>query len=64
MVWINDYFREVVGCAFGGVRDSGHGREHRIETLLEYTVAKTIRTSSGLGKIPAWRAVTDIYEAK
>jgi len=53
MVWINNYFREVVGCAFGGMKDSGHGREHCFETLLKYTAAEAVRTPSSLGKIPA-----------
>jgi acyl-CoA reductase-like NAD-dependent aldehyde dehydrogenase len=61
MVWVNNYFRGVLGTPFGGVKDSGYGREHCIETLLAFTSAKTIRVPSGLGKIPQWRAVADIF---
>lgn len=63
MVWVNNYFRSVLGTPFGGVKDSGHGREHCIETLLEYTTAKTINAPSGMGKIPAWRAIAEIYDS-
>lgn len=51
----------MLGTPFGGNKDSGHGREHCIETLQEFTSAKTIRVPSGFGKIPSWRAVEAIF---
>lgn len=37
MVWVNNYFRNVLGTPFGGMKHSGYGREHCIETLYEWT---------------------------
>jgi acyl-CoA reductase-like NAD-dependent aldehyde dehydrogenase len=64
MVWVNHYWRNITGTPFGGNKDSGHGREHCIETLQEFTSAKTIRVPSGFGKIPTWRAVDEIFGGK
>jgi acyl-CoA reductase-like NAD-dependent aldehyde dehydrogenase len=61
MVLANNYFRGVNGIPFGGIKHSGHGREHALETLREFSYAKMIRYPSGLGSLPAWRAVTEIY---
>ena len=61
MVLANNYYREIVGTPFGGIKHSGHGREHAIETLREFSYAKLIRYPSGAGSIPAWRAVTTIF---
>lgn len=61
MVLVNNYFRGVLGTPFGGVKHSGFGREHAIETLHEFTFAKMIRFPSGLGTIPQWRAVGDVF---
>ncbi|WP_063838342.1 aldehyde dehydrogenase family protein [Saccharothrix sp. ST-888] len=60
-VFVNNYFRGILGTPFGGTKHSGYGREHSIETLKEFGYAKAIRTPSGLGSIPSWRAVTDIF---
>jgi acyl-CoA reductase-like NAD-dependent aldehyde dehydrogenase len=62
MVFINNYFRGVLGSPFGGTKHSGHGREHAIETLREFSYTKMVRFPSGLGTIPAWRAIGDIFE--
>ena len=61
MVMTNNYFRGILGTPFGGVKKSGYGREHAIETLKDYGTVKMIRFPSGLGKIPLWHGVTDIY---
>ena len=59
MVWFNQYFRNVLGTPFGGAKESGYGREHCIETLREWSRAKSINQPSGLGFVPQWRAVKD-----
>jgi acyl-CoA reductase-like NAD-dependent aldehyde dehydrogenase len=59
MVFVNNYFRGVIGTPFGGTKYSGYGREHAIETLREFTYTKMVRFPSGLGTIPSWRAVGD-----
>jgi acyl-CoA reductase-like NAD-dependent aldehyde dehydrogenase len=63
MVLANNYFRGAVGVPFGGIKHSGYGREHAIETLREFTYAKLIRYPSGTGHVPSWRAVNDIFGA-
>jgi acyl-CoA reductase-like NAD-dependent aldehyde dehydrogenase len=63
MVFINNYFRGVIGTPFGGTKHSGYGREHAIETLREFSYTKMVRFPSGLGTIPSWRAVDDIFDA-
>jgi acyl-CoA reductase-like NAD-dependent aldehyde dehydrogenase len=62
MVFINNYFRGTGGTPFGGTKHSGYGREHAIETLREYSYTKIVRFPSGLGTVPAWRALDDIFE--
>ena len=42
MVWINCYKRVNPGSPFGGVGDSGYGREMGFEAMHEYTDAKSI----------------------
>lgn len=41
-VWVNEVSRHVSGTAFGGVKDSGLGREEGLEELLSYTQAKNV----------------------
>lgn len=41
-VWVNEVSKHVHGTAFGGVKDSGVGREEGIEELLSYTQAKNV----------------------
>lgn len=41
-VWINHYFNLNSGCPFGGVKESGIGREHCHETLNMYSHLKSI----------------------
>jgi aldehyde dehydrogenase (NAD+)/betaine-aldehyde dehydrogenase len=42
MVWINTYKRVNPGSPFGGVGNSGYGREMGFEAMHEYTDAKSI----------------------
>ncbi|MGH8992430.1 MAG: aldehyde dehydrogenase family protein [Acidimicrobiia bacterium] len=62
VVMINNYNRALLGTPFGGFGDSGYGREHAIESLLEFTRTKNIREPSGLGKIPDWDALDDVLD--
>jgi acyl-CoA reductase-like NAD-dependent aldehyde dehydrogenase len=62
MVFINNYFRGVIGTPFGGTKYSGYGREHAIETLREFSYTKMVCFPSGFGTIPSWRAVPDIFD--
>jgi acyl-CoA reductase-like NAD-dependent aldehyde dehydrogenase len=64
MVFINNYFRGVIGTPFGGTKHSGYGREHAIETMREFSYTKMVRFPSGLGTIPSWRAVHDIFDGQ
>ncbi|KAI1380720.1 dehydrogenase [Hypoxylon crocopeplum] len=61
MVWVNNYNRNVLGTPFGGVKLSGYGREHCIETLYEWTQPKAVHVASGIGEVREWRGVTDIF---
>ena len=63
MVWVNNYNRNMLGTPFGGVKHSGYGREHCIETLYEWCKPKAVHTISGIGDVPSWRAVRDIFGA-
>jgi len=60
VVMVNNYSRAFLGTPFGGYGDSGYGREHAIESLLEFTRTKNIREPSGLGAIPEWDALDDL----
>ncbi len=60
VVLINNYNRAFLGTPFGGFKDSGYGREHAIESLLEFTRTKNIREPSGAGTIPEWPALDDL----
>jgi acyl-CoA reductase-like NAD-dependent aldehyde dehydrogenase len=42
MVWINTYKRVHPGSPFGGVGESGYGREMGFEAMHEYTDAKSV----------------------
>ncbi len=60
-VFINNYVRQGLGIPFGGTKASGYGREHGLETLAEYSKAKTIRVPSGRGPLPQWPAATELF---
>ncbi len=42
MVWVNTYKRVNPGSPFGGVGQSGYGREMGVEAMHEYTDAKSV----------------------
>ena len=42
MVWINSYKRVHPGSPFGGIGESGYGREMGFEAMHEYTEAKSV----------------------
>lgn len=62
VVMINNYSRALLGTPFGGFKDSGYGREHAIESLLEFTRTKNIREPSGIGTIPEWPVLDELLE--
>ena len=41
-VWINDSSDHYLGAPFGGVKESGLGREECLEEMYSYTNAKTV----------------------
>jgi len=41
-VWANDVSRHIAGTAFGGVKDSGLGREEGIEEMFSYLQPKNV----------------------
>ncbi len=53
MVWINSYKRVNPGSPFGGVRNSGYGREMGFEAMREYTEAKSVWVNVD-ANLPAW----------
>jgi aldehyde dehydrogenase (NAD+) len=42
MVWVNCYKRVHPGSPFGGVGESGYGREMGFDVMREYTQAKSV----------------------
>jgi betaine-aldehyde dehydrogenase len=46
-VWINDTSRHFPGTPFGGVKDSGVGREEDVEELVSYTQTKNVNVRFG-----------------
>lgn len=61
MVFVNNYNRAILGTPFGGVKHSGYGREHCIETLYEWCKPKAVHSPSGIGEVPKWRGITDVF---
>jgi betaine-aldehyde dehydrogenase len=41
-VWVNDSSKHFIGVPFGGVKNSGVGREESLEELLSYTEPKNV----------------------
>lgn len=54
-VWINQYFNLASGSPFGGMKESGIGREYCHETLNMYSQLKAITIQTKVS--PAWFAV-------
>jgi (Z)-2-((N-methylformamido)methylene)-5-hydroxybutyrolactone dehydrogenase len=48
-VWINTYRRTSYAVPFGGVRQSGLGRENGAAAVEEYTEVKSVWIGSGSG---------------
>lgn len=44
-VWVNEVSKHVHGTGFGGVKDSGLGREEGIDELLSYTQPKNVHVN-------------------
>ena len=42
LVWVNTYRTVTAQAPFGGVRDSGFGRKHDEQGLLEFTTSKNV----------------------
>jgi acyl-CoA reductase-like NAD-dependent aldehyde dehydrogenase len=63
VVMVNHYHRAGIGVPFGGVKHSGYGREHTLETLREWTYTKTLRLPYGEGSVPEWDALSDVFAA-
>lgn len=53
MVWINSYKRVNPGSPFGGVGQSGYGREMGFEAMHDYTEAKSVWVNVD-ANLPAW----------
>jgi acyl-CoA reductase-like NAD-dependent aldehyde dehydrogenase len=60
VVSVNNYQRVAIGTGFGGVGQSGFGREHAQETLAEYGYSKTIRLTADRDALPYWAAATRV----
>src|ERR1700753_483564 len=39
LLYINNYYRNIMGTPFGGVKETGYGREHCIDTLKDWSTA-------------------------
>jgi aldehyde dehydrogenase (NAD+) len=53
MVWINSYKRVSPGSPFGGVGNSGYGREMGFEAMHEYTDTKSVWVNVD-AEVPGW----------
>ena len=61
VVLLNNFNRALLGTPFGGFKDSGYGREHSVESMLEFTRIKNIREPSGAGPIPEWPVLAELF---
>ena len=46
-VWINHASQHFLGAPFGGVKQSGIGREESVEELFEFTQVKNVNVNLG-----------------
>ncbi len=53
MVWINSYKRVNPGSPFGGVGESGYGREMGFDAMREYTQVKSVWVNVD-ARVPPW----------
>jgi acyl-CoA reductase-like NAD-dependent aldehyde dehydrogenase len=53
MVWVNSYKRVNPGSPFGGVGQSGYGREMGFEAMHDYTDAKSVWVNVD-ARLPVW----------
>jgi acyl-CoA reductase-like NAD-dependent aldehyde dehydrogenase len=53
MVWVNSYKRVNPGSPFGGVGDSGYGRDMGFDAMHEYTYAKSVWVNVD-AEVPVW----------
>lgn len=44
-IWVNQVGRHFLGVPFGGVKESGHGREEGLDELLSFTQTKSVNVS-------------------
>jgi betaine-aldehyde dehydrogenase len=50
-VWVNEVGKHFLGAPFGGIKQSGFGREECLEELLRFTQEKNIHLKLGLRRI-------------
>ena len=48
-VWVNTYRRTNYATPFGGMKESGLGRENGLEAIHEYTEVKSVWIDTGAG---------------
>ena len=60
ITFINNYFRNTLGIPFGGVKETGYGREHCIDTLKDWSTSKVIQMPSGMAPVPSWPPVNEL----
>jgi aldehyde dehydrogenase (NAD+) len=54
VVWVNKWFDMPIGAPFGGVGDSGFGRELSAETMLEYSSSKVVNVDLSTDRPELW----------
>ena len=64
MVWINSYKRVNPGSPFGGVGQSGYGREMGFDAMREYTQVKSVWGQHRCADSAAFRALKPCIECR
>jgi acyl-CoA reductase-like NAD-dependent aldehyde dehydrogenase len=62
VVFANTYNRSIIGTPFGGTKGSGYGREHAVQTLMEFSRQKVVRMPSGEEPVPVWFGARDVTQ--